>query len=215
MEDQGKTKITSIPLQNFAEEEIGNLLNDTFLLGTYQCETLTKLVHTQTKGNVFHIIEFLRWLEENEILTKASHGWDLDSDEASLVVESAPREFLLDNLRTLPKTSQDILKVAACLGSVINQQLIQYVVGFEPSDTLSDLQRQGLLTRDPANLYGFEHDSIQNAAYQLIPENELEQFHVKLGRRIWRNLSKEELDIHIFSVVSQLKLGRRLIQDDR
>jgi predicted ATPase len=60
--------------------------------------------------------------------------------------------------------------------------------------------------------YTFAHENIQMSVYHLIPESEREFFHLEIGRRIWHRLDQNELDRNIYVVLSQVWIGRRLIE---
>jgi predicted ATPase len=132
---------------------------------------------------------------------------------------SSSKYYVSDNLGRLPREMIDLLEVCACFGcSHMEDTLIEYILDYPVDIMLSEAVDMGILhTLDfdvgsqQGKMYSFEHDSIQMAAYNLIPEANRELFHLEIGRRLWRRLSKTALDQNVFVVLSQMIVGRRLI----
>ena len=62
--------------------------------------------------------------------------------------------------------------------------------------------------------YKFAHDSIQQAAYSLIPGSHKSATHLAVGRMLFKNMrSMEEFNEHIFVVVNQMNRGMTHIDD--
>ena len=70
---------------------------------------------------------------------------------------------------------------------------------------------------DPAvdleDRYEFLHDRVQQAAYSLVPEEEKNETHVKIGQLILQNTSSDELDEKIFDIMDHLNRGLDLVKD--
>jgi predicted ATPase len=67
---------------------------------------------------------------------------------------------------------------------------------------------QGVLVQDlQSSRFRFFHDRTQQASYQLVPEYKRPGLHLSLGRALLKELSKIELDEHIFLVVDQMSRG--------
>ena len=61
--------------------------------------------------------------------------------------------------------------------------------------------------------YRFLHDRVQQAAYALIPDSEKESTHLNIGRRLYKNISEEELNNSIFDIVNHFNQALVLITD--
>jgi predicted ATPase len=94
----------------------------------------------------------------------------------------------------------------------LEEELIEYVLGHDVSLNLNEGLAAGALVVNPARgRYAFAHDGVQEAAYKMIPKGERELFHAELGRRLRQKLDTAELDMHIFVLLSQFNVDRRLI----
>lgn len=222
LEAFNKTKITNIQLRNLEQEEIGLLLEDTMQLDVRDNAMLSKLLFRRTGGNISFVIEFMIWLQDTGVVSMSDSlggRWAVDEARLSEMTGTCcgACNFLLDIMDSLPKKHQEVLKVAACMGTVLNETLIGYALDFElVEDILEDLKKRGLLWKATStSAYEFDHDGIQDAAYKLIPKEERELFHLEIGRRTWRKLITEEVDKYIFTILSQMYIGRNLIKRDQ
>jgi len=220
MEKGGVAPIEHVSLRNLEPGEVNHLLGNALHLSRLeQSESLGAIVSAQTKGNMFYIIEFVRWLQDSGLLSfdESTGTWQWDSDEISMTINVCRvGDFLVDRLELLPMDTRDVLKVAACFGSHLDEKLIEYVLGRPVGDIVVQAAAKGILVFDETHgNFAFEHDGMQSAAYNLIPEDGRELFHLEVGRRLWRHLNKDELDRHIFLVLSQMNIGRRLITREK
>jgi predicted ATPase len=199
-------------------------------------ENFCDLVMVHTLGNLYRIIEFLHWLEDHQLLTTNGNGsnkytyWSWNMDEIYRAVkEHIQRRTTKDqtmNVQQLFYTSHifdivsiemlEILKVGACFGnSCIDETMIQLVLDYPIHDSIVNAVERGILVHlhddKESKLFAFVHENVQQYVYHRIPENEREQFHLEIGRRLWRGHVRDDLDQHIFVVLSQIRIGRRWI----
>jgi predicted ATPase len=220
LEKSGSATITQVSIQNLQQGEVNHFIGNALQLPRLeQAEDLGAIVIGQTNGNLFYIIEFIRWLQDSGLLLfdGESGSWVWDADEIRMTIDLCQvGDFLNDKLEQLPVEMRDVLKVAACFGSNVDETLIEYVLDRPVGAILDEAAAIGVLALEgaPGN-FAFEHDGLQEAAYKLIPESSRELFHLEVGRRLWRRLNKEELDRNIFILLSQMNIGKRLITREK
>src|SRR5260221_14353565 len=56
-------------------------------------------------------------------------------------------------------------------------------------------------------------DPVQEAAYALIPKEQQDQVHLRIGRLLIAKMNPDEITEKIFDIVNQLNLGATLISD--
>lgn len=220
MEDKSQAEITNIALGNMGKEAVNHVISE--IMGSKDSKAVTEfgnLVWRQTEGNVFYLIELLRWLHNSDLLyfDDKSAEWVWDAEEIDITLSDRKLNgFLFDRLQQLPRHLKDVLKVASCLGPYPDAVLIEHVLDLSVGHLLEEAKELGILSYDEhTRIYMFENDCAQQAAYELIPVHEKELFHLEVGRRLWRKLSSEdELDRNIFQILSQMQFGRRLIARD-
>ena len=162
--------------------------------------TLGGLISLETAGNPSYIVEFLRWLEQSNLLTydEALGVWSWDDKGIRVTVEAresaAKSCFITERLKHLSLQCQVVLKVAACLGFSVDESILQLVLEYPVSPMIQESVAMNLLVPDVGHGgNAFSHDGIQTAAYNLIPEEGKELFHVEIGRRLWRKLDEKSL----------------------
>ena len=70
-----------------------------------------------------------------------------------------------------------------------------------------------ILNPQSAN-YRFLHDRVQQAAYALIPDDEKQVVHLRVGQLMWQHSDEAALDEHLFEIVGHLNIGAALITDE-
>jgi len=231
-------RINRINLMPLSRKSIGHLVADTLNCSTELAIPLTELVMTTAKGNPFFSTRLLRSLYE-EGLIRFDHQercwlWDRTATLALTLTEDVV-EFMAQQLQKLPRSTQDVLKLAACIGAEFDLATLAIVSQkseVEVSVALWEALQEELIL--PLNQvyrffqdgtetltmpqsvdvpYQFLHDRVQQAAYSLIPDDQKQAVHLKIGQLLFEYGSQEEKTYKIFEVVNHLNIGSQLITD--
>jgi predicted ATPase/signal transduction histidine kinase len=230
----------TITLQPLQEIHINQLVADTLHCNLTLAKPLAELVYQKTHGNPFFATQFLKALyADNLILFYLQAGyWQCDIGKIkALALTDDVLQFMILQLRKLPIHTQNMLKLAACIGSQFELQTLAIVSEQSLENTASDLWRalqDGLIiptteiykffvrtevketTPDAVNpVYRFLHDRVQQAAYALIDQAEKSATHWQIGRLLLKKTTPTELIDKIFEIVNQLNLGKEFIQENR
>lgn len=212
-------------------QDINELIVDAVKCSRDLALPLAELCIQKTQGNPFFLRQFLQSIHDEELLTfdvnKGRWIWDVQQIGSKGITDNVV-ELMAGKIRKLPLPTQEILKIAASVGSRFDLKTLAIINEQSLVNTAYDLW-EGLLAglvipnddaykflrasdKDTAIAYHFLHDRVQQAAYALIDESQLESLHLKIGRLLLENTPNERLDEKLFDITSQLNAGRRLIQ---
>jgi PAS domain S-box-containing protein len=187
---------------------------------------LAELVLRKTQGNPFFVNEFLRMLYSENLLTfDAEHlcwQWNITDIQAQNITDNVV-ELMLHKLKKLPENTQQILRLAACVGAEFNLDTLSIVCDQPPETIFQDLLtaiQVGLiqpLSELDENLliqeYKFLHDRVQQASYTLIDESQKQIVHLQIGRNLLGKTLPERLSDRLFEIVDHLNHGIELVTD--
>ena len=227
--------ISTITLAPLPILEIERLVAETLSCSRELAQPLTELVYQKTKGNPFFTTQFLKGLQVDELIV---FNGDLGYWECDLVrVRDAALtddvvEFMVRLLQKLPQVTQDVLKLAACVGNQFDLETLA-VVCETPSEEVaielwSALQEglllptseaykffQGSLVESNVQTrtagYRFLHDRVQQAAYSLIREEQRKITHFNIGTLLLEKTSEAQLEENVFNIVTHLNRAIELI----
>ena len=178
--------IHNIVLGTLAVTEVHQLLADALEAQSPRLADLSRLVHDKTGGNPFFVVQLVRALHDDGLLTfdEESKLWTWDTDRI------VARGFT-DNLATfmqwkignLPLAAREVMKRLACAGRTASTSLLSSVMDTTEPDlheSLREAVHAGLILRTEAG-YTFPHDSVQEASYASVAESDRAAIHLRMG----------------------------------
>jgi histidine kinase len=229
--------VGKIDVSALSKEDVGRLVSDTVLHNVEATRELTQSIYDKTQGNPFFVSEMLGalhrsgaiWFERDEL----SWQWSMEKVNSSAITDNVV-ELMTSKLAVLPEASQNLLKIAACVGATFDLRTLSIVsetIGTEVAEKLWLAVEAGMLTpigeaykfvkeenqtteELSSNLsqvkYQFVHDRVQQAAYGLLALDEKEKMHWRVGNLLLAELSQDEMTEKLFDVVGHLNAGKNL-----
>ena len=234
--------VNTLTLETLSHADVNHLIADSLSCPTKQALLLTELVYQKAKGNPFFTTQFLKALYEDGLITFDWEAgfWQCDVAQVrSLALTDDVVEFMAQQLQKLPDITQDILKLASCIGNQFDLGTLAIVSEKSQTEIASDLWKalqEGFII--PINevykfyqteasaatvqtstqkvdtcAYKFLHDRVQQAAYFLIPDEQKQIAHLKIGQLLLTHTPVAKQDEKLFEIVNQLNIGKSLLVD--
>ncbi len=234
---QNKSIVNTITLAPLSQVGLNYLIADTLNCSLELAIPLTELVDQKTQGNPFFATQFLKGLyKDGEINFDLNGGyWQCDIARVrQLALTDNVVEFMVTRLHKLPQETQELLKLASCIGNIFNLSTLAIVseqsqeevagalwLGLQEglilplSETYKFFQRSESHEQDSfldiSVSYKFLHDRVQQASYSLIPETQKQKTHLTIGRSLLENTPEVALEAKVFDIVNHLNMARSLI----
>ena len=237
---ENETVVNNITIQALALDSVNQLIADTLDASVHSDEikVFSELLFNKTQGNPFFLTQLLKTLySENLLVYQVDTDrweWDIQQIQAIGIADFNIVELVARNIRKLPEATQQLLKLAACIGNQFNLEVLSIVneeSNLVTAAHLWEAMQAGLILplsenykiplvfaqeelasiRDIKVDYKFLHDRVQQAAYSLIPESEKKATHLKIGQLLLNNTTEQERKDNIFALVNQLNFGTDLL----
>ncbi|TVP54853.1 MAG: GAF domain-containing protein [Gemmatimonadales bacterium] len=227
-------EVESVALEPLADEAVQRLVADTLGVEGDRSRPLGDAVYATTRGNPYFVRELLASLHERGAIEfdAAAHRWDWDMDavQRSMLNDNVV-DFVVDHLRALAPETQNVLRLAACIGNRFDLRTLS-IIHEQPPEVTADQLGEALRRRlvipltgdyrfvgngsgangDANPVYRFVHDRVQEAAHALIDEGKRQAVHLSVGRLMLRHGSEEEVQARLVEIVAHLNRGRPLIR---
>ena len=183
------------------------------------------VIWRKTEGNPFFIRQFTQMLYDEGYITfdpnANAFACDVPAIERAAITENVA-EIVTHKLSKLPAATRDVLVTAAAIGAHFDVAMLAIVAHHAASaihELLAPAVDAGMIvpivTLTGSAHYAFQHDRIQQAAYEASPADARERLHLESGRQLLASAAApDELDARLFDIVHHLHRGLALVTDE-
>lgn len=136
--------INTITLYPLALQDINQLIAETLNCIPSVSQDLSELLNNKTKGNPFFLIQLLQSLYQENFLFFDEHKscwqWNVDAIEDVDITDNVV-DLMIGKIEKLDRETQNILKLAACIGNRFNLEMLSYVNAKSQATTSRELQQ--------------------------------------------------------------------------
>ncbi len=232
-----EVRVDHLRLFSLELSEVTQLIADATYSTIERVQNLAELVMEKTAGNPFFTDEFLWTLYASQLLyfnpDKGMWDWDLEKIRAANMTDNVI-ELMSSRIKKLRPETRHVLQLAACIGlnfdlvtlAAVADQPLKVIVA-----NLREAITQGLIVpvgdghrwveldipldgREVTVEYQFGHDRIQQAAYDLIPDEERILVRHRVGCTLIKLHKKDRLDAYVFAIVNHLNASTAYLQTE-
>jgi predicted ATPase/signal transduction histidine kinase len=219
---RAKVEILNLKVKALQKQYLNQLIADSLYLNKNQTNELTDIVFQKTKGNPFYIKQILNkyYLERGIFYDQKKYCWHW---QLRIIKEiSVPEDmaiFMTAQIKELAPKTQEILKIAACLGFEFDLNLLAQVCkeknnalqkDLAPAlsqgiifyiDSLYDVLQKKKQQEKKQLILRFSHDKVYQAVYSLLDKQTKIDIHYQIGQLLQKHKTAQEIEHDIFDVV--------------
>ena len=156
-------------LDNMNIEGVNSLVSDALHLSPRITRQLSEVLHHKTMGNPLFVKQLLASLTAQGYIyvdmSQPKWTWDLNKIADQEISESV-LALLVDEMERLPSDLQLGLKLASCLGSRVQNNVLDILskdLGIDLLGILQQVSEKGFMSNEDGMMFSFTHDKIQQA----------------------------------------------------
>jgi hypothetical protein len=179
----------TLDVNNLAPACMQAFLGQLLHVEAQRCAALAGIIGARTRGNPFDTIELVDALRKQGMLSA-------DGGTAGIEAFIAERDvggLLALRIARLPGAPRRMLQVLACLGGVVDAQVLALAAGSDfgsDAGSLAPALADGLVVQAPRGMH-FCHDRVQQVVYEGMPPHERQALHLAIGRRLLARSGQE------------------------
>lgn len=231
---QKSDKTVALPVKSLEEEHVIGMLADMLHYTADRVQPLARIVHKKTQGNPFFVKKLLLYLHDGHYIrfNGIMRQWEWDAKEIeSIGVSDNIVDFMIGEILKLPPETQDMLKLAALVGSSFDLKILSAVANIPVPEAAAGLREavegeiilpdgsgyviaEALQTMELNVSFRFTHDRVQQACAALMDGEQQKELHLQIGRIIKMNTLKDRWPDRAMDIVCHLNEGLEGIETD-
>ncbi|MBN2546275.1 MAG: AAA family ATPase [Spirochaetes bacterium] len=177
---------------------------------------LSNLIINKTMGNPFFIKEFLKSLYERKVINfDNKQTVDLKKIRKFEISDNVI-EVMSERILSLGSDVLNILRIAACIGTMINLKLLANLNNINEQELLLKLRNiinSGVLIKTKTYIK-FIHDRVREIVYSTLSDLYKKKIHYQIGKLLLDEYIKKKDEELIYNITYQLNLCKDLLNND-
>lgn len=203
---------TTVRLGRVDEVDIEDAVSGALYLLPRQVKSLSRILHNKTMGNILYVLQIMLSLYRDGLLYldlgRKRWAWD----ETQIAAMDLPDNIALCYAKRIGKLDPEVqlvLHLVSMFGSSVKFNCVEFIgaqLNMKIGEPLHKAETVGLVSIIDGCI-SFSHDMIQQAAYEMISEQDRNASHLIYGRcliQFAEDINNEEV---LFAAVNQLNLG--------
>lgn len=205
----------SIHLNNLELDGVNTYLSDSLRLSPRITKPLAREMLAKTRGNPLFLDRLLGELLRDKLIYTSIDPprFQFDLEKISdLAVSDDVVALIMADFSRIDINLQRGLQIASCIGAVIDGNLVDILsrnMKVNLENALVQCTSRGFLEKIGANGFRFIHDQVQQAAYDMLTDDEKRQQHMEIGLALYlHSMAISNIDDRLFfTAVSQINKG--------
>ena len=211
-------EVNEIELLPLNLDDTSRLLIDTLNRPKQDILPLAELLFDRTGGNPFFLTQLLQTLYNEKLITfdfdRSIWQWQIEEIESTAIANYNVVDLVINNLTKLSLASQNVVKIAACIGERFDLASVAIAVEQTPAQTARELNhalKSGIILLDrQSNSYKFLNPRVRETAYSMLDEVDRVYIHLKIGRYLLQQTNPDRIEKQIFNLVKHFNVGKKL-----
>ncbi|NNG22972.1 EAL domain-containing protein [Telluria aromaticivorans] len=208
--------LTEVRLAALSAGDFAAMIADALGIAAGEAQPLAALVHRKTAGIPLFALHLLNRLEREGHLRRdpgdAAWQWDIDAIHAQGYSDNVV-DLMLDAIKDqLSSEALELLQLAACIGYLVDLDLLARVRGGTQQSVRSLLREPlhaGFVDLVDRTALRFAHDRLRQTVYALIPRARRSAIHLEVARCLGESLRPGVPDggERVYDIADQFNLG--------
>ena len=183
-----------ITLERLDKEKTQSVISSVFQESDFP-EGFTNLIYEETEGNPLFILEVLKLLRDEGMISQEDGRWNLSGNVSNVAIPGRVSDVIINRLRSLSREERNLVDVASVEGSSFQSDTLSHCLRLPRMKvlrSLQDLEHSHHLIHALEREYYFDHIKIREVIYDnLIPELKKE-YHKFIGEYFTKNFGEKE-----------------------
>jgi len=239
LEQERNIIFSHIPLKNLPRASLDELIANTTHKKHQQLSVLADLVFEKTNGNAFFVVQFLKSIHEENLISfnPKRQQWQCDFELIQQQKLSANvADLMILKMQKLPEITIQALSIAANIGTNFEIKMLAAILqktetevyqSVVPAITarvlLVDIKKRDLNLSFSGpkelgpgqNYFYFFDERIRQAAIPMLAKKQRQFCHLAIARFLYATVDSSELEKHIYKITDHYNEGFRHISDSQ